>query len=112
MQISELIHKLKAENLTFEIGKDDHLDVIGKPSKIDEYATVIREHKTAILKALKLEGNYPFLDDRHACLECSNLTHLNGCKQAKRGQFVAMIQANALDIPHRCERFRVNATLH
>jgi len=112
MNLSEVIQTLKSGGLSLEIAEDGRLKVRGKKTKIDEYATVIREHKAAILKALKLEGNYPFLDDRHACLECSNLTHLNGCKQAKRGQFVAMIQANAIDIPHRCERFRVNATLH
>jgi len=53
MQISELIHRLNAENLTFEIGQNGVLDVIGMPSKIDQFAPVIRANKLAILEALK-----------------------------------------------------------
>ena len=53
------------------------------------------------------------LDDRHSCNECLNLTAMNTCRQVtKGGQFVAWLDAGAVDQPHRCDRFRVKAVKH
>ena len=113
MNLAEVIQTLKQGGLSLEIAEDGRLKVKGKKLKIEEYAPVIREHKTAILNALKLEGNYPFLDDRHTCLECSNLTPFNSCREVVRyGKFVAWIDSQWLDKKHRCERFRVKAVRH
>jgi hypothetical protein len=113
MNLSEVIQTLKLGGLSLEIAEDGRLKVRGQKIKIEEYAPVIREHKTAILNALKLEGNYPLLDDRHACLECSNLTPQNSCREVVGyGKFVAWIDSQWLDKKHCCERFRVKAVRH
>lgn len=45
------------------------------------------------------------LDEAKSCNECDNKTHINSCRQNKRGGFVAWIAADFTDIKHRCERF-------
>lgn len=113
MQISELIHRLKAEKIDLEIAENDRLKVVGEKAKIAQFSPLLKEHKQAILEVLKQGVNYPFLDDRHSCLECSNLTPSNSCRQVVRGgKFVAWIDSQWLDKKHRCERFKVKAVRH
>jgi hypothetical protein len=53
------------------------------------------------------------LDDRHSCLECSNLTPSNSCREVVRyGKFVAWLDSQWPEKKHRCERFRVRAVRH
>ena len=109
----ELIHRAKEAGLRLEVVDETGLKITGEKSLREQFSPLLKEHKTAILNALKLEGNYPFLDDRHACQECSNLTPFNSCREAVRfGKFVAWIDSQWLDKKHRCERFRVKAVRH
>ncbi|MEY3224621.1 MAG: hypothetical protein RL565_811 [Pseudomonadota bacterium] len=107
MNLIELIHRVKEAGLRLEIDPENRLIVDGKRSIQEQFLPLLKEHKQEILEVLKQGGNFPFLDDRHSCLECSNLTPSNSCRQVVRGgKFVAWLDAGALDRPHRCERFR------
>ena len=109
----ELIHRAKEAGLRLEVVDETGLKITGEKSLREQFSPLLKEHKTAILNALKLEGNYPFLDDRHSCLECSNLAPQNWCRAApKYGKWVALIDSQWLDKKHRCERFRVKAVRH
>jgi hypothetical protein len=109
----ELIYRVKEAGLRLEIDPENRLIVDGKRSIQEQFLPLLKEHKQEILEVLKQGGNYPFLDDRHSCLECSNLTPSNSCRQVVRGgKFVAWIDGQWLDKKHRCERFRVKAVRH
>ncbi len=109
----ELILKAKEAGLRLEVDLENRLIVDGKRSIQEQFLPILKEHKNEILEVLKQGANYPFLDDRHSCLECSNLTPQNSCKKVVRGgKFVAMIDSQWLDKKHRCERFRVKAVRH
>ena len=109
----ELIHRVKEAGLRLEIDPENRLIIDGKRSIQEQFLPLLKEHKQEILEVLKQGVNYPFLDDRHSCLECSNLTPSNSCRQVVRGgKFVAWVDSQWLDKKHRCERFRVKAVRH
>ena len=113
MTLIELIHRVKEAGLRLEIDPENHLIVDGKRSIQEQFLPLLKQHKQEILEVLKQGENYPFLDDRHNCLECSNLTPSNSCRQVVRGgKFVAWIDSQWLEKKHRCERFRVKAVRH
>ena len=113
MNLIELIHRVKEAGLRLEIDPENRLIVDGKRSIQEQFLPLLKEHKQEILEVLKQGENYPFLDDRHSCLECSNLTPSNSCRQVVRGgQWVALMDSQWLDKKHRCERFRVKGVRH
>lgn len=113
MNLIELIHRVKEAGLRLEIDPENRLIVDGKRSIQEQFLPLLKEHKQEILEVLKQGGNFPFLDDRHSCLECSNLTPSNSCRQVVRGgKFVAWLDSQWLEKKHRCVRFRVKAVRH
>jgi hypothetical protein len=109
----ELIHRVKRAGLRLEIDPENRLIVDGKKSIQEQFLPLLKEHKQEILEVLKQGGNYPFLDDRHSCLECSNLTHQNLCRGVvKYGKVAVWLDSQWLEKKHRCERFRVRAVRH
>lgn len=109
----ELIDRVKRAGLHLEIDSENHLVVDGKRSIQAQFLPLLKEHKQEILEVLKEGVIYPFLDDRHTCLECSNLTPQKSCKVVVRyGKFVSWMDSQWLDKKHRCERFRVKAVRH
>ncbi len=113
MNTVEIILAAKQAGLRLEIDVENRLKVGGKQSIQERFLPILKEHKNEILEVLKQGENYPLLDDRHTCLECSNLTTLNSCREVVRyGKFVAWIDSQWLDKKHRCERFRVKAVRH
>ena len=113
MNLIELIHRVKQAGLRLEIDPENRLIVDGKRSVQEQFLPLLKEHKNEILEVLKQGENYPLLDDRHSCLECSNLTPSNSCREVVRyGKFVAWIDSQWLDKKHRCDRFRVKAVRH
>jgi hypothetical protein len=109
----EIIFAAKSAGLRLEIASENRLKIGGKKSIQEQFLPLLKEHKNEILEVLKQGGNFPLLDDRHSCLECSNLTPSNSCRQVVRGgKFVAWIDSQWLDKKHRCERFRVKAVRH
>lgn len=109
----ELIHRAKEAGLRLEIVEETGLKITGEKSLREQFSPLLKEHKKEILEVLKQGENYPFLDDRHSCLECSNLTPSNSCRQVVRGgKFVAWMDSQWPEKKHRCERFRVRAVRH
>ena len=109
----ELIHKVKEAGLRLGVEPENRLIVDGKKSIQEQFLHLLKEYKQEILEVLKRGGNYPFLDDRHSCLECSNLTPQHSCKEVVRHpKITAWIDSQWLDKKHRCERFRVKAMRH
>ncbi|MBU3609683.1 hypothetical protein ICN32_03795 [Polynucleobacter wuianus] len=109
----EIIQAAKSAGLRLEIDPENRLKVGGKKSIQEQFLPLLKEHKKEILEVLKQGENYPLLDDRHSCLECSNLAPQNWCRGApKYGKWVAWIDSQWLDKKHRCERFRVKAVKH
>lgn len=109
----EIILAAKSAGLRLEINPENVLKVGGKKSIQEQFLPLLKEHKNEILEVLKQGAIYPFLDDRHSCLECSNLTPKNSCRQVvKYGKWVAWIDSQWLDKKHRCEHFKVKALRH
>lgn len=81
MTLIELIHRVKEAGLRLEIDPENRLIVDGKRSIQEQFLPLLKEHKNEILEVLKQGAIYPFLDDRHSCLECSNLTPSNSCRE-------------------------------
>ncbi|MEN9863973.1 MAG: hypothetical protein RLZZ601_1737 [Pseudomonadota bacterium] len=117
MKISpEILLKTAFEDgLEIALNADGKISVQGKSPLFDDYLKIIRESKPEIVDYLKQQviQKDRLLDDRHSCLECSNLTLQNWCREAtKYGKFVAWIDSEWLDKKHRCERFAVKSVRH
>lgn len=117
MKISpEILLKTALEDgLEIALNADGKIRIQGASPLFDDYLKIIRESKPEIVDYLKQQAIQKdrFLDDRHSCLECANLSPMNACREVSRhGQFVAWIDSQWLDKKHRCERFRVKAVRH
>lgn len=103
------------DGLEIALNADGKISVQGKSPLFDQYLKIIRESKLEIVDYLKQQAiqKDKFLDDRHSCLECSNLTPSNSCKEVVRyGKWVAWIDSGRLEKKHRCERFGVKVVRH
>lgn len=110
-----LLKTAKQDGLEIALNAEGKISVQGKSPLFDDYLKIIRESKPEIVDYLKQQAIQKdrFLDDRHSCLECANLTPSNSCKEVvKYGKWVAWIDSQWLDKKHRCERFRVKAVRH
>lgn len=107
----EILLKTAAEDgLEIALNADGKISVQGKSLLFDQYLKIIAESKSEIVDCLKQQAIQKdrFLDDRHSCLECFNLTSLNSCKEVVRyGKWIPWIDGRWLERKHRCERFRV-----
>lgn len=117
MKISpEILLKTAAEDgLEIALNAEGKISVQGRSPLFDGYLKIIRESKPEIVNYLKQQAIQKdrFLDDRHSCLECSNLTPQNSCREAVRGgKWVDWLDSQWLDKKHRCERFRVRGVRH
>ncbi len=81
MKISpEILLKTAFEDgLEIALNADGKISVQGKSPLFDDYLKIIRESKSEIVDYLKQQAIQKdrFLDDRHSCLECPNLTPSN-----------------------------------
>lgn len=117
MKISpEILLKTALEDgLEIALSAEGKISVQGKSPLFDDYLKIIQESKPEIVDYLKQQAIQKdrFLDDRHSCLECSNLTPQHSCKEVVRHpKITAWIDSQWLEKKHRCERFRVKAVRH
>ncbi len=112
----EILLKTAAEDgLEIALSAEGKISVKGASPLFDDYLKIIRESKPEIVDYLRQQAIQKdrLLDDRHSCLECSNLTPQNSCREVVRGgKFVAWIDSQWLEKKHRCEKFRVRAVRH
>lgn len=105
MDAKTIIQTCIEAGLTVRMGDAGTLLVTPAESITPELRGLIRDHKTALLQALRLPTQDSF-DDRNTCTECGALARGNKCQSHRRARLDTRdLAADFVILKQRCDGF-------